>query len=90
MTNLSIAFHYCSEGNPTDEGCYLVVVKEDPQIIYPESELDSLINIPESIFYSIAEWNGDEWKNIYYDCDLYSFEEKETLHVMMWADRTFK
>ena len=90
MTQLSITFHYCTEGNPKEEGCYLVVVKQDPEIIYPETELDSQIKIPGSIFYSIAEWDGDEWRYIFYDCNLSSPEETETLHIIMWADRSFK
>ena len=83
-------FHDRSSENPPAEGCYLVVVKEDHHIVYPESELDSLIDIPEATFSTIAEWDGGEWQHIFYDCDVSSPLETETLHVLRWADRRYQ
>ena len=76
-----IQLHDCRDETPTAEGCYLVVVKEEAQVIFPEIELDSLIKIPGGIYYSIADWDGEEWTNIHFNCDIYSLEEEETFHV---------
>ena len=84
-----LRLHDCNDETPAEEGCYLVVVKEVPHTIYPKTELDSLIDIPGEVYYSIADWDGDEWTNIHYDCDIYSLEEDEMFHVIMWADRQY-
>lgn len=83
-----ITFHSV-QTPPKEEGCYLVVVRQTPEVTVPETELDSFILDLGGNYYSIAHWDGEEWDEIYYDNIIPSMQERDAFRVYLWADRDF-
>ena len=89
MNDLQNIFHDYAKEDPPHEGCFLVVVKEDPEVFYPEDELDNLIVSLGGTYYSMAYWDGDEWRDIYIDNIIFSQTETDIVHVLQWASRDY-
>ena len=89
MNDLRIQFHDCAQENPPNEGCFLVVVKQNPEVFYPEDELDDLIVSLGGTYISTAYWDGEEWRDIYIDNIIFSQTETDIFNVLKWASRDY-
>ncbi|MBO4888572.1 MAG: hypothetical protein J5589_09715 [Firmicutes bacterium] len=90
MYEMRIPFHDCSKEQPSSEGCYLVVVKENPKVYLPQLEMDNCVVTSGGVYFSTGHWDGDEWDSLYIDNVFNGVWEDETFQVIMWASRRYK